>query len=442
MPWSFHKLNWSKLLALCYNFHKMDKLALHGGTPVRDTMLPYGKQSIDEQDIDSVINTLKSDFLTTGPKVKEFEDKIARFVGAKYAVSFSSGTAALHGAAFAAGFGKEHEIITTPLSFAATANCILYQQATPVFVDINKNNLNLSYKSVFSYIKQNYVFLNNNLVNKKTKKRLKGIIPVHFAGHPVRLDKFYRLAKKYNLIIIEDAAHAFGSSLYGWGKWQPTGNCSFSHMAIFSFHPVKHITTGEGGIVTTNNRHLYNYLCQFRTHGITRNPDFLNNNPGPWHYEMQFLGNNYRLSDISAALGISQLRKSYSFLQKRVKIVSHYIKAFSNDKAIILPKEKKWARSSWHIFVVRLNLKNLKTTRDEIFQALLAENIGVNVHYIPIYKHPYYVRQKPYLAGIMDTTERVFKEIITLPLYPDMTEKDVNDVIKAVKKVLEFYRKK
>lgn len=420
----------------------MDELAIFGGNPVRDTYLPYGRQYIDQKDINSVTKTLKSDYLTTGPSVTKFEQKIADYTGATYAVAFNSGTSALHGATFAAGLHKGHEVITTSLSFVATANCLLYQYALPVFVDINKSNLNLSYKKVKSYIRNNYIFKKSQLINKKSGRVLKGIIPVHFAGHPAKMDKFYKMAKKFNLTIIEDGAHALGSSFYSEGKWNKTGSCTFSDMTVFSFHPVKHITTAEGGIVTTNSRKLYNILIQFRSHGITRNPDRLSKNPGPWYYEMQFLGYNYRMPDLNAALGISQIQKSNIFIQKRSAIAAKYIQELSDVPQIILPKEKKWARSSWHIFVIRLKLNTLNANRKQIFKALRAENIGVNVHYIPIYKQPFYKKSRLYLADALTNTEQIYKEIITLPIYPSMNEKDINDVIEAVKKVVLYFELK
>lgn len=418
----------------------MEQLAIEGGKPVRDNMLTYGRQTIDEHDVQAVSETLRSDYLTTGPKVDEFETKIARYVGATYAVAFNSGTSALHGAVFAAGIGPGDEVITTPMSFAATANCLLYLGATPVFIDISKQTLNLSYKKVLTFIQRNYVWTKDALINRFTQRTLKGIIPVHFAGHPVNLERFARLASRYNLTLIEDGAHAFEASHYAQGKWHKVGSCRYSDMTMFSFHPVKHITTGEGGIITTNNRHLYNRLILLRAHGITRNPDLLLHNPGPWHYEMQALGYNYRMSDLNAALGISQLKKSHDFLKRRIKLVSHYLYELANVDLVRLPQEKKWARSSWHILVIRLNLTKLTATRDEIFQALRAENIGVNVHYIPIYKHPWYAQTRPFILGPMTTTEQVFKQVLTLPLHPGMTDQDCDDVINALTKVLNHYR--
>jgi perosamine synthetase len=420
----------------------IEELAINGGEPIRETLLPYGHQSIDKKDIDAVTNTLKSGYITTGPKVSAFEEKIANYVEASYAVSFNSGTAALHGAAFAAGFKKGHEVITTSMSFAATANSLLYRSTFPVFIDIEKNSQNISVKKIKKFIKKNYTFDKKQLVNKETKQILTGIIPVHFAGHPCKMDEIHELAKKYNLMIIEDGAHALGSSFYAKSKWNKVGSCAFSNMTIFSFHPVKHISTGEGGIVTTNDRKLYNILMQFKNHGITRNPDILQKNQGSWHYEMQFLGYNYRMPDINAALGISQLHKSQKFLTRRSQIAAKYIQAFSNFRSISLPTEKKWARSSWHIFVIKVNKKYLLVNRDKIFNALKAENIGVNLHYIPIHKHPFYKKNKLYIPDKLTNTEKAFEEMITLPIFPAMTDQDINDVINAVTKVLNHFSKK
>lgn len=393
-------------------------LAIHGGKPVREHYLPYGKQSIDEDDIQAVLNVLKSDFLTTGPTIKQFEDQLAAYVGAKYAVAFSSGTAALHGACFAAGISDGDEVITTPMTFAASANCILYQGGVPVFADIKPDTYNID----------------TNSIKDKITNKTKAIIPVHFTGQPAELDEILKIAQEFNLIIIEDAAHALGAAY----KNKKIG--SIGDMTMFSFHPVKHITTGEGGIITTNNEDYYQKLLQFRTHGITRDPDKLIENHGPWYYEMQFLGYNYRITDIQAALGLSQLQKLKSFISKRKQYAAMYDEELKGLPEIILPKQLNHVDSSWHLYVIRLNLPMLKVDRKEIFQALQKENIGVNVHYIPVHMQPFY-RQMGYMMGICPQAEKLYKEFITLPLYSGMTEKDVKDVIKAMKKVVSYYSK-
>lgn len=386
--------------------------------PIRDNYLPYGSQWIEEDDIQAVIDVLKGNYLTTGPTVLQFEKEIAKYVGAKYAVSFSNGTAALHGACFAAGIGEGTEVITTSMTFAASANCVLYQGGRPVFADIDSNTYNIDPKKV------------EGLINKKTK----AIIPVHFTGQPVALDEIHALAKKHNLVVIEDAAHALGATY----KENKIG--STSDMTMFSFHPVKHITSGEGGVITTNNKNYYERLVQFRSHGITRDNDKIIKNHGPWYYEMQFLGYNYRLTDIQAALGSSQLKKIDRFVELRRKYVAMYNKAFKEIPQINIPYQEKCCSSSWHLYIIRLNLEQLTVTRKEIFEALLLQNIGVNVHYIPVHLLPYY-QQLGYEKGICPNAEKLYEEIITLPLFPKMKEDDVNDVIAAVNKVINRYRK-
>ncbi|MCU7678962.1 UDP-4-amino-4,6-dideoxy-N-acetyl-beta-L-altrosamine transaminase [Bacillus thuringiensis] len=391
-------------------------LGIHGGKPVRETYLPYGQQQIDEYDIQAVVDVLKGDFLTTGPMVQQFEEAIAKYVGAKYAVSFSNGTAALHAACYAAGITEGDEVITTPMTFVASANCILYQGAKPVFADIDNETYNISPKSI----------------EEKITNKTKAIIPVHFTGQPVELEAIKKIAKKNNLIIIEDAAHALGATY----KNKKIG--SIGDMTMFSFHPVKHITTGEGGVITTNNPLFYEKLVQFRTHGIERNPKKLLENHGPWYYEMQFLGYNYRITDIQAALGLSQLSKLDSFIKIRKKYVDIYSKEFSCLSEIIIPKQLPQTSSSWHLYIIRLNTKLLKCNRKEFYEALQRENIGVNVHYIPVHLQPFY-QKLGYEKGICPQAENVYEEIITLPLFPKMTEADVLDVIQAVRKVLLFY---
>jgi UDP-4-amino-4,6-dideoxy-N-acetyl-beta-L-altrosamine transaminase len=384
----------------------------------RKDYLPYGRQWITEEDIQNVINVLKGDYLTTGPKIQEFEKEFASYIGAKYAVAFSNGTAALHGACFAAGIGIGDEVITTPMTFAASANCALYVGATPIFADINSKTGNIDPKEI----------------EKKITDKTKAIIPVDYTGLPTELDEIIKIAKKHNLIIIEDAAHALGAEYKG----KKIG--SISDMTMFSLHPVKHITTGEGGIITTNNEHFYQKLLQFRTHGITRDQELLNENHGPWYYEMQDLGYNYRMTDIQAALGISQLKKLDHFVQLRRSVVEKYLSELKDVDEIILPNDTEDEKSSWHIFVIKLKLDSLTGTRKEIYGSFLKENIGVNVHYIPVYLHPYY-QELGYSKGICPKAEQYYEQIITLPLFPAMTQEDVEDVILSVKKIINQYRK-
>lgn len=397
----------------------MNTLAINGGKPIRDIYLPYGQQWIDNDDIEEVIKVLKSDYLTTGPKVEELEKKVADYLGAKHAVAVSNGTAALHAACFVAGIKEGDEVITTPITFAASANCILYQGGTPVFADIDPITYNI----------------NPNYIEKKITDKTKAIIPVDFTGQPVDIDKIDDIAKKYDLMIIEDAAHSLGAEYKG----RRIG--SLVDMTTFSFHPVKHITTGEGGMITTNNKEIYEKLKLFRTHGITRDTEILHNkDEGPWYYEQLELGYNYRITDIQCALGISQLNKLDKFLKRRREIAEKYNKYLKDIDGIRIPQQAVFSNSSWHIYVIQLEIEKFKVGRKEIFEALKAENIGVNAHYIPVYYHPYY-QNLGYKKGLCPNAEKLYERIITLPLYPKMSEGDVEDVVMALKKVLDYYRR-
>lgn len=390
-----------------------------GGKPVRETLLSYGRQTIDEEDIAAVADTLRSDYLTQGPRIKRFEDDVAQYVGARYAVAFSNGTAALHAACHAVGIGPGDEAITTPMTFAASANCVRYCGGTVVFADIEPDTYNI----------------NAELVRRNITEKTKAIIPVDFTGQPADMGQIMALAEEYNLTVIEDAAHSLGA-LY---KGKRVG--SIADMTMFSFHPVKHITTGEGGMIVTNRKDLYERLLQFRTHGITREPDKLESEAeGPWYYEMQELGFNYRMTDIQAALGLSQLAKLDAFIARRKEIVHQYNQRFSRLDTLVLPFQKSDRESSWHLYVIQLRLGLLKAGRKEVFESLRQENIGVNVHYIPVHLHPYYKRLG-YRKGLAPIAEEAYEGFITLPLFPAMTEKDVKDVGDAVEKVLTYYRK-
>ncbi|MGE5473232.1 MAG: UDP-4-amino-4,6-dideoxy-N-acetyl-beta-L-altrosamine transaminase [Ignavibacteriales bacterium] len=375
--------------------------------------IPYGRQWIDEEDIKAVEEVLRSDYLTTGPKITEFEKKLIEITGAKYAVTIANGTAALHAACFAAGISAGDEVITTPITFAASSNAVLYCGGRPVFADINPVTYNIDPDDI----------------KRKITRNTKAIIPVHFTGQPCNMDPILKIAEKYGLIVIEDAAHAIGA------KYKGKSVGSISNMTTFSFHPVKQITTGEGGAITTNDERLYEQLSMFRTHGITRNTNKMINNEGPWFYEQQFLGFNYRMTDIQAALGISQLKKLQMFIQKRKEYASIYDEAFKDFEEVITPAQLPETESSWHLYVIQLNLDRLKMGRKEIYQGLLDEGIGVNVHYTPVYYHPYY-QNLGYKKGICPKAEALYEKIITLPLYPAMTKEDVEYVIEVVKKVL------
>ncbi|MGB2603704.1 MAG: UDP-4-amino-4,6-dideoxy-N-acetyl-beta-L-altrosamine transaminase [Candidatus Sulfotelmatobacter sp.] len=393
-------------------------LAVDGGTPVRNTLLSYGRQSIGDDDIQAVVEVLRSDWLTTGPKVAEFEEAFADRVGARYAVSFSSGTAALHGAAFAAGLKPGDEAITTPLTFAATANCVLYQGAAPVFADVCADTLNLDPENVAERI----------------TPRTRAILPVDYAGHPADLDAILNLAARDGLIVIEDACHALGAEY----RQRRTG--SIADMTVFSFHPVKHLTTGEGGMVTTDRADYAEKLRQFRNHGISSDAR-QRQSEGQWHYEMVALGFNYRLTDIACALGLSQLKKLDANLLRRREIAARYATAFRDLREITLPAVRFDVNPAWHLFPIRLNLKKLNADRREIFRALRAENIGVNVHYIPVHCHPYYRDSFGYRGGEYPVAEEAYERLISLPMFHAMSDEDVQDVIHAVGKVAAHFRK-
>lgn len=393
-----------------------EKLAIDGGTPVREKFLQYGRQYIDEEDISKVVEVLRGDYLTTGPYVREFEEALANKVGAKYAVAVTSGTAALHCAVIAAGIEKCDEVLVTPMTFAASANCILYVGATPVFVDVEENTGNIDV----------------NKIEEKITDKTKAIIAVSYRGNPVKIDKIMDIAKKHNLIVIEDAAHAIGA------KYKDIYVGNNADMTIFSFHPVKHITTGEGGAITTNDKELYRKLIEVRSHGITRNVDIMENKDDPWYYEQIDLGYNYRMPDINAALGASQIKKLDSFIEKRKELATLYSSMLKGNQYVTLLEDTEGGFNSEHIYVIKLNLEKLNCTRREVFKALIKENIGVNVHYIPVYFHPYY-RKLGYKRGICPVCEEFYERIITLPLHVSMNRDDVISVIKALDKVFKYY---
>ncbi len=402
----------------------LETLAIHGGRPVRERLLPYGRQSLDDADVQAVVEVLKSDWLTTGPKVGEFEERFAAWVGARHAISFSSGTAALHGAAFAAGLGPADEAITTPMTFCATANCILYQGATPVFADVSADTLNLDPGEV------------SRKITSRDSSRVKAIIAVDYAGHPAALDELGELAKTQfpRALLIEDACHALGAEFRG----KRVGG--IADMTVFSFHPVKHLTTGEGGMVATNDARLAETLRRFRNHGISSEAR-QRQDSGQWFYEMVLLGFNYRLTDIACALGLSQLEKLEANLARRRKIAAQYAAAFRDLPAIVAPTVREGVNPAWHLYPVQLKLEMLAVGRAEIFRALRAENIGVNVHYIPVHRHPYY-RERFKTEESYPVAEDAYERLISLPMFHAMTAQDVEDVIHALHKVLTCFEGK
>ncbi|MDE7423228.1 MAG: UDP-4-amino-4,6-dideoxy-N-acetyl-beta-L-altrosamine transaminase [Lachnospiraceae bacterium] len=371
--------------------------------------IPYGRQCIEEDDIEAVVEVLCSDYVTTGPAVAEFEKSVAEYTGAKYAVAVSNGTAALHAACLAAGIKEGDEVITTPITFAASANCVLYCGAKPVFADIEPDTYNID----------------PTKIEEKITSKTKAIIAVHFTGQPCKMDEIHEIAKKHNLFVIEDAAHALGAEYKG----KKVG--SISDMTTFSFHPVKHITTGEGGMVTTNSKELYDRLVLFRSHGITRDERFLEKNEGGWYYEQLDLGYNYRITDIQCALGISQMKKLDRFVERRREIAKRYNEAFSDVKGIQIPKQEADCHNSWHLYVIQV----LDRDRKEVFDTLRSKNIGVNVHYIPVYKHPYY-QKNGYERVCCKNAEQYYANAISIPMYPLLSKEEQEYVIETIKEVL------
>ena len=371
--------------------------------------IPYGRQYVDEDDIQAVVEVLRSDYLTTGPKVKEFEEKVAEYVGAKYAVAVNSGTAALHIACLAADIEDGDEVITSPITFTASSNCVLYCGGTPVFADIDEYTYNIS----------------PDEIEQKITSKTKAIIPVHYTGQPCDMNKIGAIARKHNLIVIEDAAHALGASYCG----RMIG--SMSDMTCFSFHPVKPITTGEGGMVVTNDEELYKRLLLFRSHGITRDLEQMTTDEGGWYYQQLELGFNYRITDISCALGLSQINKLDGFLARRKKIAEVYNNAFSDVNGIRIPMQLDKTLSGWHLYMIWVN----PSRRKELFDGLRQAGIGVNVHYIPVYKHPYY-QENGYKDCCLKNSEEFYAGAISLPIHPSLKDDEQQYIIDKVKELI------
>jgi UDP-4-amino-4,6-dideoxy-N-acetyl-beta-L-altrosamine transaminase len=394
----------------------MEQLAIQGGSPIRDKKLPYGHQWVDDADIQAVIEVLRGDYLTMGPIVTEFERAFAEYVGCRFAVAVNSGTAALHSAVYAAGIGQGDEVIVPILTFAASSNCVIYQGGSPVFVDVLPDTLNIDPKDV----------------ERKITPRTKAIVAVDYTGLPCDYDELRSLAQKHKLIIIEDAAHSLGASY----KNKLIGG--INELTTFSFHPVKHITTGEGGMIATDDQSLANRMRNFRSQGIDL--DFrARSEKVSWFYEVVDLGYNYRLPDINAALGLSQLKKLNAWVARRRSIAKRYLEAFREFPEIIPPATPMDRESAWHLYLLRLDLDRLKAGKDAVFKALSAEGLGVNVHYIPVPWHPYY-KKLGYKRGQWPVGEGAYEQVISIPIFPAMTDRDVLDVIEAIKKVITAFR--
>lgn len=395
----------------------MTKLATERSSPVRKTLLPYGGQTVEEDDIQAVVEVLRSRWLTTGPTVAEFEAAFARAVGASCAVAVSNGTAALHAAVFAAGIGPHDEVIVPAITFVASANCVVFQGGTPVFADVEPDTLLLDPASAEAHL------------TPKTK----AIIAVDYAGQPCDYDALRAIATRRGLALIADACHALGAQFGG----RPVG--SLADLNTFSFHPVKPITSGEGGMVTTSDARLAQRMRRFRNHGIT-NEFRAREATGTWHYEMTELGYNYRLTDFQCALALSQLQKLEGWIAQRRAIAQRYSEAFSRLPELEVPTIRPDRDCTWHLYVIQLHLDRLTAGREAVFKALRAENIGVNVHYIPVPWHPFY-QVRGCRKGQWPAAEAAYERLVSLPIFPAMTDGDIEDVVTAVRKVIHRFRR-
>lgn len=398
----------------------MEKLAIFGGTPVRDNKIFYGCQWIGEEDIQAMADVLRGPYITCGPKVDEAERKLAEYTGAAHAVICSNGTAALHCACLAAGLGPGDEVITTPMTFAASANCAVYCGAKPVFADIDSETYNIDPESIRARI----------------TSRTKAVVAVDFTGQVVKVKEIRAICDEFGLVFIEDAAHSIGSRYNG----TPVG--SLADMTTFSFHPVKTITCGEGGAILTNNDEFHKKLVLAHTHGITHDESLMEDAPheGIWYYEQIALGFNYRMTDFQAALLVSQLGKIEAFKKRRQEIVKKYDNAFQNVPGIIVQKEIPESDTCRHLYIIRLDLDKLTCTRRQFFDAMSAENVQCQIHYVPVYWFPFY-RHMGYEKGLCPVAEHIYKGILSIPLYPRLTDADTDDVIHAVKKIVAYYSK-
>jgi len=377
--------------------------------------IPYARQEISEADVRAVQAALLEPMLTQGPGVAEFERRLAETVGARYAVSFNSGTAALHAAYFAAGIGPGRSVLTSPITFVATANASLFLGGGVHFADIDPAT----------------VLLSPDSVDEVAASDVAVVVPVHFGGQVADMETLAATAARRGWLVVEDAAHALGASYSTRdGKTLKVGACAHSALCCFSFHPVKHITTGEGGAVTTNDQALFRRLLDFRTHGITRDPARLERSEGPWYYEQHDLGFNYRLTDFQCALGVSQLSRLEGFVARRRRVAARYDRAFSGLAARPL-KVPEWSRGSYHLYVIRVPAAE----RRRIFESLRASGIGVNVHYIPVYQHPYY-RAHGFRDAAFEHAEAYYAQAITIPMFPGLTDGDIERVVREVKRAV------
>jgi len=395
-----------------------ERLAMNGGAPVRDTLLPYAHQLIDEEDIRMVTDVLRSDWLTTGPRIAEFERGFARLAGAREAVAVSNGTAALHTAMYAAGIRPGDEVIVPAMTFAATANCVVFQGGTPMFADVAPDTL----------------LLDPDQAEKRITPRTRALIAVDYAGQPCDYGALRAIADRHGLVLVADACHSLGATYQG----RPVG--SLADLNVFSFHPVKHITTGEGGMVTTDDPVMAERMRRFRNHGISSDQN-KRNEQGTWYYEMTDLGYNYRLTDFQCALGISQLRKLTAWVAARQEIARHYHSALADIEGVAPLGMHDDVTHAYHLYVVRFDASRFTAGREVIFKALRAEGIGVNVHYIPVHMHPFYRSRFGTKRGMCPAAEDAYGEILSLPIFPGMSTENREDVMRALRKVAQALRR-
>lgn len=397
----------------------VEKPAIEGGTPVRSEVLPYATQWLQQEEIDAVVNTLKSVWITTGPKEKEFTEKYAEYVGAKHAVAVSSCTAALNLSVIGAGIGPGDEVITTPMTFVATTLAIIHAGATPIFADIEEDTLNMDV----------------NTIEDKITEKTKAILPMHYGGNPVKIDRVLEIAKKHGLKVVEDAAHASGAAYKG----KKIG--VFGDMTCFSFHAIKNMTCAEGGMITTDNTEVAEWLKTMSFFGIPMDAYKRASSDRPWHYDVEDAGFKYNMTDIAASMGLVQLPRLDGFNARRAELVKMYNEAFAGSDEIITPGITEGAEPSYHLYVVKLRDDVLSVDRDRVLAALRAENIFANIHYVPVYKHPYFQRTMKQDVSSLPVCENVNGKIVTLPLFPRMTDGDLQDVVTALKKIIAYYRK-
>ncbi|AXV38917.1 UDP-4-amino-4,6-dideoxy-N-acetyl-beta-L-altrosamine transaminase [Methanobacterium sp. BAmetb5] len=396
----------------------MSKLAILGGKPVFKEFIPFSRHSIGKEEITEVLCTLNSDWITRGPKTFKFEEMFSSYVDSKFSLAVNSCTAALHLVLAGLDIGKGDEVITTPLTFAATSEVIIHQNAKPVFADVERDTYNID----------------PSKLEEKISKNTKAIIPVHYAGHPCDMDEIMRIASDYDLYVIEDAAHAIGS------KYKGRNIGTIGDATCFSFYATKNLATGEGGMITTNNEELAEKMRILSLHGISKDAWKRYSSEGSWYYEILYPGYKYNMSDIEASIGIHQLKKLDSMQKRRNEIATIYNKSFKEVLEIITPAVKDYAKHAWHLYPILVNNDLLNINRNDFIEALKAENIGTSVHFIPLHFHPYYNENYGFKKGDFPVAESIYEKEISLPIYPKMTDEDVHQVVNAVKKIINYYR--